>query len=279
MRPPGPTTCAYLVVLLTCDTWVVTSFSTQHLSRQEERKSEASLLLRRAHAATGLTTTPLRTLRLVGRVRSGIDTVTAAPLQAFKHVDVRLALPDNYIRVEDDGQVRRTTGFIGARGILDIEALDPRVRVGHGTPDADYRRQMRLEIARLLLGMLGDAGGTLPVTSAPHPTRASSVRLRMADLWHELDLDPVDSMPRVLRYMDTVAVWRPLLPTDRQTGISQRMHQELTEVSLTFDHRREFGQLRIPLRIIRTVNDTVYEDILLDRVDINSPLPRESIKR
>jgi hypothetical protein len=201
---------ALLFVLLTLDVWAPPVLGMRYSRLQEPRSQRPTNLLRKAQQVTGLATTPLRTLRLVGRVRSGIDTATAAPLQTFKQIDIRLVLPDHYLRIEQNAQIRRTTGFTRARGILKMESLDDRVRVGQGTPDAEYSRLMRLEIARLLLGFLGDTCGTLRMSSAPLPQRASSVQVRIGDVRHELDVDPGDGMPSAVRYPDTVAVWEPL---------------------------------------------------------------------
>jgi hypothetical protein len=229
-----------------------------------------------ARASVGSAKTNVKSLVLYGSCLAGFNGVTAQPLDRPKSLEIRLLLPDYYERIDKDASEIVKNGFRKDEPFLVVEPIGRSVSVGSRPPGPDVTVLHRLYVTRLLLGMVADARGVLPLEVRGSTARAGEdvVSLAGPDGFSAfVDVDRASGLPLRVRYMDDVRYPEPLSDDDRKAGrMPGPWNVERAEVTITFGDRRTVSGLQIPFWIKTTALGRRFEEIRLDRVVVNPPL-------
>jgi hypothetical protein len=238
----------------------------------------AELLLRAARERLGgeAKLRGVKALALRGKAR--IKNWGSGPEALISSVELRVKLPDQYLRIDTDGRFMRRTGFVGDTPINEIRILvgDGRASSSPGDLVAE-----RAECARLLLGLVADTRVVLPLQPRADPTLGTnSIRLLGRDNFSAwLDFAPQTRMPLHVRYQEMTAAPGAAAKSDPASGRSvMRPTLRLAEVTETFDDRRQTSGLWLPYRITRSAFGIVVEEILVDTIIVNPRLSAADFK-
>jgi hypothetical protein len=221
----------------------------------------------------------IKTLRLQGKSKTwtGNGIVDA-------DVDIKILLPDHYLRIDAAATSQRISGFAG-KTLLSAIREGEAVAYPPEQLKAPILKAERFRLARLLLGSttyvssemsmrFQSIGGALEMTDPRigarngTPTNAASV-----DLSH---LDPLVVMALAedgfsTRWVDDSAHVPVRLiyegGTDRAT------------VTITFADRRPTGGVLMPYRITTVNGDTIVDELIFDRIAINPEIGKGDFKR
>lgn len=209
-------------------------------------------------------------LALTGRAMSGFNGVTAQPLEVVYPVRMALAFPERYLRVDERGGTISRWGFNGPVPIRDAKAVEPGVSVSSSPPGSGFVAQIKVPLARLLLGIFADTKGVLDVKVSPSPHNANMlVATGPAEFAARIDLDPTSGAPVRVRYDDNLFIREPLTVEDRRGGRMSRGQNEDVEVVISFDDRRAVDGLMLPHRILRTVKGVRWEELRFETIVVN----------
>ncbi len=224
-------------------------------------------------------TDPLKAVRAAIGNKAGVAAVKALRLQGEvsflnlangqmgepESLDIRILLPDRYLRTENNGRVLKTAGFNGDELLNGVHALIPGDSFGSSYgPDQIVTERVRL--TRLLTGLLATSSPVLPLTARPG-TGSTAVGLTGPNgLTWTLDLDPSTSLPSRLRFEGNV--YTPSAGS-RMSGPPTPTRGEIT---MTFGERRNTDGLNLPYRITTSAAGVTSEDIRLQRIVVNPPL-------
>lgn len=200
----------------------------------------------RASVRTASAAESIRSLRLKGRLR--IPAEGAQPSDGA--VEIRIQLPDRYVRIDSVGPVERWSGFDG--GTL----LTATREGGRVTPPARSERaallaQEREQLTWFLLGLaaIGDSSLNIRMADESFPdTRSLDVTQGRAEARLVLDAD--SAVPLRIVY------W------------AGRRGNTVT----SFADRRSVGGFLLPHRITTTTPTHVLETLVLDEIAVNPAL-------
>jgi hypothetical protein len=218
----------------------------------------------------------LKSIVLSGSFVRGFDGVTGAESTQRQSIEIRLLLPDNYLRIESNGFVERRAGFSGPNLLNQWKALRSDVQFGV-TFAADQIVLERHECARLLLGMLAFPAPSLGVHVTSDRTNANVRTLELTGndgFAVRLDLERASLVPLRLRLDDVVRLPVALSEAQKRTGVPPLPQPVRMEVTWVFEDRRSVGGLYVPHRVRRLAGTVVLEDMRIDRVLVNLPLRR-----
>jgi hypothetical protein len=236
----------------------------------------------------------VRTLRMTGRATRDFGV-----MRLSGHVELRVAFPDRYVRVDrfslGGPASEMAVGFNGTVPIqwasgpggirIDPAALVPEpARAAAVQAAADSARQ---ELALLLLGLgLGlesypfhlSSGGT-----AESPDGAADVVEARRDgaLAARLFIDTRSRLPLMVSWMapDTLEAARTLAASRQgrpgsasPDGAAVLAHVTVVEHGIHFSEYRPKGRVRWPFRIRRSVKGVLVEDLTFDALEINVAL-------
>ena len=221
----------------------------------------------------------VKSLVLYGTVLSGFDGITAQPLNTPKTLEIRILLPTHYMRIERDSRQEHRMGFRGGSPFVEVEAVSPDVRVSASSrpPGPDVLSLFQQYLARLLLGMLGDAKDIAAVKASRSPGsvgRSDAIAFAGPNGFAAtVDIDTKSALPLRVRYVDDVRY--PVALTD-QDRAARRMPGpwtvERVEVTISFEDRRLTGSLLLPYLIRQTAAGRRFEEIRFDRIVVNPSL-------
>jgi hypothetical protein len=187
---------------------------------------------------------------------SGIEMIFLAP-HHFRHTN-RSSSMVSY------GGFSNSTPLSGGR------ALDPNATFDPGTPDAHFVQSQRTQVARWLLGMVGDPLGVLDLRAR---AEGQAVHITGADGFDAvLESDAATGLPVRLRYRDGIGFPEP---GDVGTGAGML---EPADVTMSFEDRRLVNGVRIPHRIVRRARslasgrERTIDELVFDRIEINPAL-------
>lgn len=203
----------------------------------------------------------LRGLRLSGRSRfAGTD---GDLLSAT--VDIRVLLPDRYMRTDTGSFGRRQSGYSGNETLDRIESATGRV-----TPDtrsaAAILQGDRSELARLMLGVAMYASEEVPM------------KLQTRDT-------PIDmpGSPEALGIDATGDSFAARIAFDGKSHLPVRLvfwSGERAVLTTAFSDRRSVGGVQIPYSIVTTAGaDRIVDELRFDQVAVNPPLTRADFSR
>ena len=201
----------------------------------------------------------VRSLVLTGHTQNLIG--STGKLSEPRPVDIRILLPDRYLRVQTESFYELRSGFAGDRLLNSARALKPGDQFG-ATYGPEQIGIERATFVRLMLGMLAQTTTVLPLTT--HPAGNNSVRFAGPDGFAAmLELDAA-GLPNRLRFQSRVHFPQP--------GSTMPPPPVDAEVVWTFGERREVNGLKLPHRILRTSRDVTLEDLRFDTIRVNPPL-------
>lgn len=226
-----------------------------------QEKPAASLLDAGRRAVRGGTTvTDVRSFVVQGRRRVLIG--STGKLSEPRPLEIRILLPDRYLRITVDGASESRYGFAGGQLLNSIRALNPGDSFG-GSWGPEQLPIERAWFARFLLGMLSHttAVAHLKIQS----TSGTSVELSGDEGFSAaVDFDPATNMPLRVRHVGNVHFPVP--------GSSMPPPPEKAEVVWTFGDHRPVGGLALAHRVVRRAKDITLEEMLFEKFVINQPL-------
>jgi hypothetical protein len=203
----------------------------------------------------------LRGLRLSGRSRfAGTD---GDLLSAT--VDIRVLLPDRYVRTDTGSFGRRQSGYSGNETLDRIESATGRV-----TPDtrsaAAILQADRSELARLMLGVAMYASEEVPM------------KLQTRDT-------PIDmpGLPEALGIDATGDSFAARIAFDGKSHLPVRLvfwSGDRAVLTTAFSDRRSVGGVQMPYRMVTTAGaDRIVDELRFDQVAVNPPLTKADFSR
>lgn len=202
----------------------------------------------------------LRALRFQGRSRfagSDGELLSAA-------VEIRVLLPDRYLRIDTGSFGRRQSGYAGSQTLDRIESATGRVTSDSRRPDAILQAD-RSELARLMLGVAMYASEEVPM------------KLQTRDTQIEMP-----GLPEALGIDATGETFAARLAFDGASHLPVRLvfwSGDRTVLTTAFSDRRAAGGMMVPYRIVTTAGDRIVDELLFDAVAVNPPLAKGDFSR
>ena len=187
----------------------------------------------------------IRTLLLKGRVRvpGEGDAMTDGTLE------IRIALPDRFARIDTIGSIERWTGFSGTTLL----------NAGAANKDGELRAE-RVRLLRLLLGV----GAMVP---GDQPVSVEAVDESAFPDTNNLDVTSGSWSARLVLDAES---WLPLRIVDWAGARGATI--------MSFADRRSVDGVLIPHRITTTTAERVLESLMFDEVQINPALTDAAFK-
>jgi hypothetical protein len=202
----------------------------------------------------------LRALRFKGQSRfAGTGGLLTAA------VEIRVLLPDRYLRVDTGSFGRRQTGYAGREALDRIE--DAAGRVASDTRNAAQILQTnRSELARLMLGAVMYASEDVPMKLQTRDTQ-----IEMPGLPEALGIDATG---------DTFAA---RIAFDGKSHLPVRLvfwSGDRAVLTTAFTDRRSAAGIQVPYSIVTTAGaDRMVDELLFDEVVVNPPLTKADFSR
>ncbi len=219
-----------------------------------------------------------------------------SPPQMSGDLELDIELPSKYIRVDTSTglmAMTRTEGFDGDRPFAHAAAANPGMRIRMDNPADDptlapqILRRHRAELARLLLGILGSAPASFPVTySYGGVAEAAEGKAEVVDIKGpdgfsaRLFIDVQTHLPLMLTYMApeprmvvrTAERGRGGADAERER-VTPRPEEtapgRLVEHRLFFSEYRDVGGLKLPHRVARGIGQKTSEEWEIKSYTIN----------
>jgi hypothetical protein len=179
---------------------------------------------------------------LLGTVASGTDGRTGQLTTTVEPFEMKVLLPNHYIRVENRSGFRRIEGFNENTLIKLLRPLASDVPPPSLSVDAtaELARQ-RVLAARWVVGILGSLDGILPLAAKPSST-PTTLRVTGPEGF-ECYVDLSDAgVPLRLRFEAVAPFYTPPSSTERQAG----RKMERAEWTWTFANRKAIDGVQIP---------------------------------
>lgn len=202
----------------------------------------------------------LKALRFKGRSRfaGGDGELMSAA------VEIRVLLPDRYVRIDTGSFGRRVIGYAGDASLDVIEGPTGRV-----TPDprgaAAILQADRAELARLLLAVAMYASEEVPM------------KLQTRDTQIEMP-----GLPEALGIDATGETFAARVAFDGQSHLPVRLvfwSGDRTVLTTAYDDRRSTGGMKVPYHIVTTAGDRRVDELTFDEVTVNPPLTKADFRR
>jgi hypothetical protein len=186
--------------------------------------------------------TRVKSFVLLGTVASGTDGRTGQLTTTVEPFEMKVLLPNHYIRVENRVGFRRIEGFNENILIKVLRPLAPDLPPPSVSVDetAELARQ-RVLAARWVIGILGSLDGVLPLAAKPSST-PSTLRVTGPESF-DCYVDLSDAgVPQRLRFEAVAPFYTPPAPGERQFG----RKMERAEWTWTFANRKMIDRVQIP---------------------------------
>ena len=199
----------------------------------------------------------LQSLRFKGRSK-----VPGSDGQVFDGtIDIRIQLPDKYLRIDSGTFGRRLTGYAGNTPLQLLENSDKKVIAE--PKDADAVTGARYELARLML---------VAATWTSHEVK---VQLYTRDA--PIPLDSVQDIPGGTDPLSVDAItadgggFRARVFMDAKSRMPIRVvHRNGTDtITMTIVERKSSGGYRLPSHIVTTAGDRIVDDLTFDEIAVN----------
>jgi hypothetical protein len=202
----------------------------------------------------------LKALRFKGRSRfAGAD----GDLMAAA-VDIRVLLPDRYVRIDSGSFGRRVIGYAGDTSLDVIEGPTGRVMPDPRTAAAILQAD-RAELARLMLAVAMYASEEVPM------------KLQTRDTQIEMP-----GLPEALGIDATGETFAARIGFDGQSHLPVRLvfwSGDRTVLTTAYNDRRPTGGMKAPYSILTTAGDRVVDELTFDEVTVNPPLTKTDFRR
>ena len=206
----------------------------------------------------------LRSMRFKGRSRFPDD--DGAMISAT--VEIRVLLPDNYLRIDTAPFGRRLTGVSGSTAINLIERAN-----GQTTQDPNDAKNLlfadRAQFARLMLGVAAYTSPALPVALSTRDTPQA-----MPGPSDPLGIDATGDHG----FEGFIA--RLILDAKSRTpGRVVFWDADHTVTTTVFADRKSTGGMKAPYSIITTAGERIVDEMLFDEVAVNPKLTKADFSR
>jgi hypothetical protein len=248
--------------------------------RQDRPPIQAPSSMQQALRAVSGSVT-VKSLALEGSRGTGTELMKVPPSAPGGRVELLFLFPEQYRQMFVNPSMMSYRGFSRDVPLLGAKAIQSDVTVNAGTPAVNFVDTQRVVAARLLFGILGDAGGIMRVTATPAgPGTWHLVGANDFDCL--IDLDRATGVPLRVRYTDMVGFLPPYDPAEKQWHSDP---PERAEVTITFADRRSVDGIQIPFRVTTTARSlstgrqNVREEVRFERVRVNPPLTPADFSR
>jgi hypothetical protein len=202
----------------------------------------------------------LRALRFKGKSR--IPGEDGSMLEAT--VDIRVLLPDHYLRIDTGQFGTRHTGYAGRTALDRIERPD-----GGAAPDSRDNAAVlmgnRATLARLMFGVAMFTSPEMPVELRTHGT-PREMPVIAESLW--IDAVGNDVSAKIVLDAKTRAPIRVTF-----------FGPDHAVMNIAFSDRRSTGGMKAPYKIVTTAGDRVIDELLFDEVTVNPSLSKADFVR
>jgi len=229
---------------------------------------------RAAIANGGKAVYQLRSLILKGRSRFAVDDSGAL---AGAAVEIKLLLPDHYLRTDTSGILEKIAGYAGKTVLSAMHEGDQVSR----PPDRLLRQILlneRMRVARLMLGATTYVGADLALTFRSVPKAYELVDPRVSARTALRVENSLDEPFAVLVTGDNFASRMVVDGTTRAPTQIEYASGDKSAVVVAFGDRRRVGDLLLPFHITTTSAGRLFDELLLDEILVNPELSRRDFR-
>ena len=202
----------------------------------------------------------LRSLRFTGRSRvagTNGDLLVAA-------VEIRVLLPDHYVRIDTGSFGRRQAGYAGSQSLDRYEGPGGRA-IADPRSAAAILQADRAELARLLLAVAMYASEEVPM------------KLQTRDT--QIDMP---GLPDALGIDATGETFAARLAVDGATHLPVRLvfwAGDRTVLTTDYADRRKAGDMKAPYHIVTRAGDRIVDEMEFDEIAFNPKLTKADFSR
>lgn len=203
----------------------------------------------------------LRAMRFKGRSR--FPAADGAMVSAM--VEIRVLLPDRYLRIDSGSFGRRMAGYAGSKTLDLIEMPDGKAVPNSGDPAAVLFTN-RAELARLMLGVATYASQEMPLKLQTRETPVA-----MPGPSEPLGIDAVGENGFAARIV-----------FDGKSHLPVRLvfwGPDRTVLTTSYADRRSSGGMKAPFSIVTTAGDRIVDELLFDEIAVNPSLSKTDFSR
>jgi hypothetical protein len=203
----------------------------------------------------------LRSMRLKGRSR--FPSTDSATISAS--VEIRILLPDRYLRIDSGSFGRRMTGYAVDKTLDLMETADGKTTPNPGDPAAVLHTD-RAELVRFMLGVATFASQEMPLKLQTRETPVD-----MPGPSEPLGIDAIGENGFAARIV-----------FDGKSHLPMRLvfwGANRTVVTTTYADRRSTGGMKAPYSILTTAGDRIVDELVLDEVAVNPSLSKTDFSR
>ena len=211
---------------------------------------------------------------LRGFVMKGVArTIDERGAPAVRDVEIRVLLPDHYLRIETAEGFERRTGFAGRALLSEIRSGSSVERPPENLT-ASLVRTERSRLARLLLGSLLGTSSDLWLTFRWTARNAEMSREVLGTI---VSVDT--GAPPILDVLGKDFFSRLFLNSRRVPIRLEYVAGERDAITMCFGDRRPVDGLLWPHRITTSRDGETIDDLFLDQIVVNPPLSAEDFER
>lgn len=236
------------------------------LAAAQARQSAPVAAFASAQEALGGThVTGVKSLLLQGESQS--LNLANSQMSSPRLLEIRVLLPDHYLRIERTETTERRSGFSGETVLNAIKPLKPDVNVS-GSWGPEQIKTERYTIARLLLGVL--ARSDMLQGLRPASASGNTITFEAPDGFAAiLELDAATRVPVRLRYRSFVRfpppAGQPIMGPPPGTD---------ADVTVVFGERRAVAGVLLPHRITTTAKEFTLSDLRFHKIIVNPSFTR-----
>src|SRR5258707_2232476 len=274
-----------LTVVLSAAIALATGSSAQDSTRFADDAAQNLFIRSRAAVVHTGTVTQLRSLILRGHLRTTAD--NGSPLEGA--IEIKVLLPDNFLRVETYADVQRFTGFTG-KSLLTAIREGNRIELPPDSATATLFRFTRAHFTRLMLGLATyittdrqmtmrssggaptmldprDAARAAVASSTPQSAAGSAVVTNSMPEPFSLDVQSDSFFARFVVDSVTRVPVQLVFP-----GVKQE------PTAMAFGDRRTVGGFDLPYLMTTTVGSRVLERVVFDEILVNPELSKADFR-
>jgi hypothetical protein len=252
------------------------------VNAQRETAPATQLAAAQKAVRTGPRAPRLEAFSLRGTVRHvNIRTGVLGPEEAF---ELRVSLPDRYVRIEKGPLLLRQEGYRGTE-VLNRWVPQQKTVTFISNVASNQLEIERLKCARLALGIFAETRTGLDIQAASADRRGGSIVLRMSGrdgFASDLELNAQTLLPERIAYDGEVPFPRSKSAQEQEKGPPQMAIMppaEKARIVLHFDDRLPAGGFVVPRRIRKVSKDILFEEVVIAEAKINPAFADADFKK
>lgn len=202
----------------------------------------------------------LRSMRLKGR--SKIEAANGVMVDAA--VEIRIQLPDHYLRIDSGSFGRRQTGYAGSTLLNLVESGGTRTLAD--PKDASILEADKAELARFMLGV-----ATYVSEEVPLKLQTTDTPVEMPGKADPMGVDAVGDRGFTARIVFDARTRLPVRLVYWGTG--------RTPFTMEFLDRKSVGGFRLPYRIVTTGAERTVDELTFDEIVVNPSFSKTDFAR